>query len=461
MSDAVMTSPPVRGIADAAAVAARGNSVVLAAPPSPAYAVPVLAAALKAPADTRTRPILLIAPEAGFACWTDAAARAAALAGKRSAAGTTAARASHHLAGGRVDLLVITLAVAGELIRRSALGSERISALVLAWPELEPAQDHLVPLFAEVPKETARIVITADPVATGSLCERYAWRAPVLGPLGDGAVAQPIARFQTVAVAWAGRAAALGAIADLSDREELAVWTVDESSHPDITARLTAHGTAVRFYTAETAVSGTVVFFDPPPVTLLAQADPTHSVLLVPPGVEGYINRVVTSPHPITIADPVLAAADAIGQDRRVIRERIEAGPDRGAFATLAPLFDRWSAAEVAVAVQSLWLEARTKPAPTPSRAAPAVRRSQPTKVWTNVGKKEGVTFGEWLGLLTLDLGISKNEIGKVDTKETFTVIEFASDTGAKAAVEKLAGHTFKGRRITARIDRGRGRPSA
>ena len=450
----------MRGISDAAAVAARGNSLVLAAPPSPAYAIPVLQGALAFPTDTRARPLLLIAPEGGFGVWVAAAATAAALAGKRSAAGTTVSRASHHLTGERIDLLITTLGVATELLRRSALHLDRLSSVILVWPELELSDESFVPLFAELPKETARIIISADPTRSASLAERYAWRAPVLGPLGEGTVANTVARFPVAAVSWDGRLSALATFADLSDKDQLTVWTVDATEHRVITEQLAAHGTDVVFPADDAAVTGAVVFFDAPPPGLLDLADPIHSLLLVPPGAEAFVAHIISRPTPVSLAG-TNQAGQAIGADRRIIIDRIEGGPDRGAYATLAPLFDRWTAPEVAIALQSLWLDARTKPAAS-ARSAPAMeRRPKAGKVWTSVGKKEGVTFGEWLGLLTLDLAIPKNQIGKIDTKETFTLIEFTTEANAKAAVEKLAGRTFKGRRITARVDRGRDqRPS-
>jgi ATP-dependent RNA helicase DeaD len=141
--------------------------------------------------------------------------------------------------------------------------------------------------------------------------------------------------------------------------------------------------------------------------------------------------------------------------DRRAIRARLEAGLDRGAYATVAPLLDRFSAAEVAVTLQSLWSEARTKPAPSPA-PSPAPRVAAHPKVWINIGKKDGVSHGELLALLTLDLSLPRTALGKLEMKDTFTLIELTSDEDARRAVERLAGHTFKQRRLTARIDRGR-----
>ncbi len=76
-------------------------------------------------------------------------------------------------------------------------------------------------------------------------------------------------------------------------------------------------------------------------------------------------------------------------------------------------------------------------------------------KVWASVGNKEGVTIGEWMGLLSIDLGIPREKFGRIEVKDSFTLIEFGAEDSATAAAEKLAGRTFKGRRLTARVDRG------
>jgi hypothetical protein len=439
----------------AAAIAARGNNLVFTAPPSPAEAAPVLEAAIGRVDDDRRHPVLLVAPEAALGAWSGAAAAAAAARGRRSAVGPTPGRAAHHITQSRVDLLVATLPVATELIRRSTLRLDQLTSLILVWPELELSDESFVPLFADLPKETQRILITADPAATAPLAERYAWRAPLVGSLGAGPI-DPADRIRTVAVSWEGRPAALAAVADLADLDQLAVWTAAEEAGPPLAARLAGHGVTARLVTGPVPGPGPLVFFDPPPPELLTQVDPATTYLLVPPGAEPYVTRAVRRPDPLELPNVAEQAGHAMAADRRAIRSRIEAGPDRGAFATVAPLFDQWSATDVAVALQSLWQEARSRPRPD-APSAPVTQRRAPPKVWASIGRKDGLTIGEWMGLLTLDLGLRRDAIGKIKIRETGTLTEFSNGDLARAAAEKLAGHTFKNRRLTARIDRGTG----
>ncbi|MFN0178917.1 MAG: DbpA RNA binding domain-containing protein [Gemmatimonadales bacterium] len=466
MSDLGRTTPPVSGkpftfgAADAIPLAQRGNSVVFAAPPSPAYSVPLIAASLAATPDTDPRPVLLIAPDAAWSAWIDAGHRAARSVGKRSAAGSSAARAKHHLQGGEVALVVTNLAVVDQLLQQSALVADRLGAIILAWPELEANPDAFTALFAEVPKETPRVLLTADPARSAPLAERYAWRAPLMGSLGEPTEMAP-PRFRIAATGWRSRPAALAALADLSDKDEVTVWTADDSDHAAIEQALAAHGTGVVF-TRAVAMERTAVWcYDAPPAALLAAVDPAGSVLLVPPGVESYVARFIKRADPVPLPTPAEVAGQAIVADRKAIKARLAAGPDRGAFATVAPLLDQFSAAEVAVALQALWTEARTRAVVAATPAIPEPRKGKTSRVWAGAGKKDGVTLSDWIGLLTSELKIPRQSVGRVEIRDTFTILEFGSEDDAKVAVSKLAGQTLKRRRLTVRIDQGPGGRSA
>jgi hypothetical protein len=441
----------------AVAVAARGNNLVFAAPPAPAFARPLLEALIGSPRDSSAGPVLAVSPEAALFAWGEAAATAARAVGKRSAIGPNPNRAGHHLAANRVDLLTTTLPVATELLRRSALRPDELPAVLLIWPELELSDEAFVPLFADLPKTTQRLLITADPPAVAAVAERYAWRAPVLGPLASPGPLPAVPRMRTVSVSWAGRSAALGALADLDDLDEVVVWTADPREATSLGDRLAVHGAAARVVTGTAIGTEPVVFYDLPIPALLTQAHP-RSTVLVPPGTEGYAARLIGQRVPLKLPNASDQLVREIAADRETIRSRIEAGPDRGAYATLAPLLERWSATDVALALQSLWLEARRResaPAAQPRSREPD-RGSRPgARVWVGIGKKDGVTLGEWLALLTLDLGLGRESLGKIELRDTFTLIELPGEALAGEVAEKLAGRTFKNRRLTARIDRG------
>lgn len=430
-------------------IAARGANLVLAAPPSPDYSIAVLAAVLGRVPDTRANPLLLLVPESALTPWAEAAAAASRSLGKVAAQGSTAARAGHHLVGHRVDCLVTTVTVADELLRRSALPVAEFSAVAVAWPELETQDDRFVAVFADLPKDTQRIVFTADPERIAPFVERYAWRAAAAGPLG-AEPAERLGRIRVASIGWDQRRRALGLLVDALDLDQVTLWCADPATADAVSTGLASHGVAV-------GEGEFTIYYDLPTPDILAQANPARSVLLMPPGTEHYVSRLVVKREPINLRGAGDEAERAIAADRRVIRSRIDAGPDRAAFATVAPLLDQYPASDIVMALYALWTGAKAAipaPAGPPIRPMPSARAAMP-KVWASVGHKEGVTLGEWMGLLSIDLGIPREKLGRIDVKDSFTLIEFGTEDAATEAAEKLAGRTFKGRRLTARVDRG------
>ncbi len=460
MSDVESTNPPVSGsleafgVASAAAVAARGNSLVLGAPPAPAYALPVLAALLGRPAESaETGPVLVIAPDAALEAWGQAIALAGRQANVTVAVAPNPSRAAHHLTASRVSALVLSLATATELLRRSQLRTDLMRGVVIVWPELELDDEGFVPIFADLPKETQRIIITTDPAGTTAFAERYAWRAPTMGPLANPTQPAPVGRARGAAVRWDDRIAAVARAADLLNLDEVEVWTASTDSHQALTERLASHGVTARPVAGTIPAGPATIFFDAPPPELLGQAALDQSVVLIAPGAERYFARIVGRVDPLTLPGGLDQAERAIQDDRRAIRSRLEGPIDRGAYATVAPLLDRWSGAEVAVAVQSLWIEARTK-APAPAVPA-APQQSAHPKVWINLGRKDGATPAELLSVV-LGAGIKRDTLGRLELRDGFSLIEMTSEFDAINAAEKLAGHEYKGRRLAARLDRTR-----
>jgi hypothetical protein len=473
VSDAMPGLPPVSGALEAlgfgpehslnrtaAPVVLRGNNLVLAAPPAPGYALPVIGAALSRPPEPPDGLVMLLVPEAALDTWVLAVAPLARAAGRRAVAGPNPTRAAHHLGAGTPDLLVTTAPVLTELFRRSALDPRRIACIGLVWPELELSDETFVPVFADLPKDAVRIVITADPAATAALVERHAWRAASVGPLG-GAAPAPAARHLRVAtVGWDRRLEAVADLVDLLDQDRVAVWTAGRSAHSGIQSVLDGRGVQLELVDQAVPPSGFVVCYDAPPPELLGQLG-SDAVLLAPPEVEPYLSRWVERAAPLPLRGPADPARREMESEREAIRTRLQSGLDRGSLLTLGPLFERFSPTAVAIALHGLWTSARSGPPPAAERpisrlpAASAPR----SKVWLSVGKKDGVALGEILSLLTFDLGIGRDRLGRVDLKETFSLVEFDSEASALDAVARLAGRTLKGRRITARLDRGRDGP--
>lgn len=468
MSDESTMPPPVRGVLegwgiglDSALAGAlvppvlRGTGAVLAVPPSPSHAALALAAALSRSGTGGLS--LVLTSDTLLEAWPAVVGPLAQALGRPALVAPAATRAARGIRSDAVAALVTPADVAAELLRRSALPVNQVRAVVIAWPELGPAGDALATILQDLPHDCPRVVVTSDPAGQAELIERYAWRAPAAGPLGSEAPEPPAAsRLRVAETTWTDRPAALAALVDLLDPSALVVWTADRSQHQAIRARLAAAAVAPTFAGGPELGEGLAVAFDPPPPEVLARMDGRDAVLLLPPGTAGYAGRWVGRLEPVVLPGPLGASRSAMAAERELIRARIGSGEHRAAFATLGPLFDRYPAQEVAAALHELWTEAR-QGAPAPSRrlAEPARR----PRVWASAGRKDGASVGEWLAFLTQDLGVPRDDVTRVELRDTFTLLECRGAAEAEALVERLAGRAFRGRRLAARIDRGPERP--
>jgi ATP-dependent RNA helicase DeaD len=156
----------------------------------------------------------------------------------------------------------------------------------------------------------------------------------------------------------------------------------------------------------------------------------------------------------------VLEAEKSEAATRRTgIAQAIEEGPPAGALLALAPLFERYEPTAVAAALYQLWTQpGEQAPAPAPAPAAPA----QPfgdipatAKLWVGIGKKDNVTANDLVATLTREVRVDRNDIGKIDIRELYTLVELPAKDIERIG-QALNGLTIKKRRVNARVDRGK-----
>ena len=76
-------------------------------------------------------------------------------------------------------------------------------------------------------------------------------------------------------------------------------------------------------------------------------------------------------------------------------------------------------------------------------------------KVFVGLGKKDRASAKDLVGALIREAGVPKDAIGRIDVRETFSMVEVAAGA-ADRAVRGLTGTTIRGRRVIARLDRER-----
>ncbi len=444
--------PPIR----------RGTSVVAVLPPSPAWASPVAGALSSGLREGGGRVLVLTAP-ALVAEWGATFAAVAGSSGMRIEAARGPARAARRIKADAVDVLIASPDTALALHTRSALDTDRISTIVLAWPEGWDADEALLVLLQDLPKDAQRIVLTADAGRSADLVERYARRAAVFGVPSETADTTPVAAVRTLPTPWAGRAAAVAALLEATDPHRVTIWTADRRDHATLRAALGGLADDVLLVARERPESGSVICYDPPSLEALRElAESGEVTLLVPPGAEVHVARIAATRRPVMTESATTSLLQRDASLRAQVTAILDDGPDAAALYALGPLFERWEPQQVAAALFRLWQDdvRRKRPADAPSAPTTTpVGGVHTSRIWMGVGKKDEATVGDIVAVLAREVGLDRSLIGRVDLRDAFTLVEVPSSEAERVAL-KLVGLTVRKRKLSARVDRGPSGPS-
>ena len=429
---------------DVVPTVARGHNLVAVTPPAPVYATPALAGISSRVGDGRQG--LVLCPAGQLNEWATLVHRLAQGTGLRIFVARGTSRAMRLLRAGSVDLLITEPDTAVTLATRSVLRMETMATLVIAWPESWPDEDVLTPLMQDLPKESQRVVYTSEPGRSAALAERYARKALTLNGSSESAPAGPV---RTVSVPWSGRIRALPDLLEILDPASLAIWTLDRSHHPAIEAALPGAQPGIELASGSFVANSTVIAFDLPTGDRLRELlTGGEVILLVPPGTESYVARIAAPRRPLALPGLVDSVRAEEAAQRRAIVQAIDSGEARGAVTTLAPLLERYDPVTVAAALFQLWQGAGTPKAPA-APEGPATSR-----VYVGAGKKDGVTANDLVAVLTKELRVDRQEIGRIELRDTFSLIEVPTPRVEQVA-SGLNGTTIRRRRVSARVDRG------
>jgi len=405
---------------DAVPVIARGGNVAAFVPPVTEAALPLVQAATR-------RPALILTADAdravSFAAWDDVFA----------VSGLT--RAQQRLASSPPPVVAIGVQDALALMQRSTLQPSTFDLVVLAWPEQldDEGTVALEACMAEASKDAQRILLTSEtgPV-TARLVERYLFKAMTYGfPSADGRTpVGPLGPVRYV-VARAGQ------LADVRRR-------VLDALHPekDDSVRVVACPASRESAAALLAEGG-----EPPVVVVEPHQLPWLRTLVAP------LSHVVLP----SAAD--LAEQRAEKLRARVVRVAEAENLDRELF-ILAPLFERHDPALIAAAALRLVAvqggAAAGRPAADGSPAPAPAGVPSFAKVWVGVGRKDNVKPGDLVGAIVNEAKVPADALGKIDVKDLFCLVEVRADMAERVA-QGLTGVMLRGRRLTARVDRGPG----
>jgi ATP-dependent RNA helicase DeaD len=356
------------------------------------------------------------------------------------------ARAGRIIKSHSVRTLVATPAEVLQLMSRSSLKLGAVARVVVLWPETHfelGAADAIDMILGEC-QGAQRLVVTSDEAPIADFTDRHARRAPIAAPAR--LPAKPAARVRYALVdrqrlGWAVRSAldALNpARALLWDPTPLAAtrWaeydgdpTVSVASDPGEDSFDLA--LAVELPSTDALDALRAVAQD---VVVLARATQL-------PYLQGLAEL-----SPLRLPSEADRARDKTAHMRSLVRSRLEAADCSGDLAALSPLFDEYDPALVAAAA----LQVSQKTAQDQSTAEPL-----PTWVHirVNSGKRDRIRTADLVGALLNAVGLPKDNIGRVDVRDSFSLIEVRAEV-AERTLRGLEGVSLRGRTVAAQIDR-------
>jgi hypothetical protein len=349
----------------------------------------------------------------------------------RAHAVTGLARTAALLKEGRVGVLAGSPADLAALVSRSALKLATLETLVIAWPESFAAE--LDTLLAEAP-EARRVILSWDPHGLADFIERHARRAEIVGDIPLDSAGKPLGPVAAVryAVVPAGRRKAT--VRDVLD--------------------------AVRSLRPYNRSGGDVVAPPEAPDAVVATTVPTREELrlltaIAQPLVVALASQVaylksIASLSAFALPTHADRAQDRNAELRAQIAARLTEGAVDAELAVLAPLFEEYDPALVAGAL----LAVSRQPSAVSQPSTVATPQSGWAKVFVTVGTKDRASAKDLVGALIKEVGLQKGQIGKIDVRDSFSLVEVSPDV-ADQAVRRLSGVSIRGRRVSARPDRG------
>jgi ATP-dependent RNA helicase DeaD len=379
----------------------------------------------------------------------------------RRAARLLRARPAHVVAGAPPELLA--------LVQGSMLKLDTVRVVVLAWVDeilTGGAAEALETLLADIPKTAARVIVASELTpAVEALIERYARRARrVTPPAAEAGAPLPISYVSTSAGARVG---ALRRVIDQLDPASAAVFVRSDESERVVRDALAALGyrgddAPVRV-TRATAGDGTeaVVLFDLPAthqeLRELAGAQPGAIVALAQPRQLPTLKAIAAggAVTPIAFPDAVVRARGRDEVAREELRRELQVGAHGREILALEPLLDEYDGIELAAAMLRLLERARAERAVSVAAAAEQTTGPAMTRLFVNVGAKDNARPADLVGAFANEGGISRSQIGRVDLRETYSLVEVDSRVASDVAA-KLTGSTIRGRRVQARLEQDR-----
>jgi ATP-dependent RNA helicase DeaD len=352
-----------------------------------------------------------------------------------------------------------------ELVRGSALKVSAVRAVAFAWADAilaEPGlEESIATLLADIPKDSARTIATTEVTpAVEDLIERYARRARRVTSAATTDTT-PIA-IEYVTTAETARAVTLRRLLDSLDLDNASVFVRGDHSSDEAGTLLRSLGYSGERSPVRLSHGGgapaTVVLYDLPAsreeLTEAMGASARRVIALIQPRQVSSLRALAGGGRvrPLSLPD----AGNRLRSRDAVLREELRGVLDRGAvmrtLLAIEPLLEEYDGVDIAAAALTLLEQERSKPRATESAAASSAPPDGFSRLFFSVGARDGLRVGEVVATIGNDGGVPSAQVGKVDIRDTHTIVEVAPAVAAQV-VEKLTGKTMAGRRLVVRPD--------
>jgi ATP-dependent RNA helicase DeaD len=373
------------------------------------------------------------------------------------------------------DVLVTTAVEALKGVQTSALKLEAVQTLVFADLteqfdlKLEESLATLIPL---VPRDAQRVVTTAE--LDGEIerfVEAHARRAlTVPARPADPAMTAPRAaagQLGYLVVAEAGKTAMLARLIDGVDGDAL-VYVRTAARAELVQGELGRRGVsatgdaAIRVvdFTAREKDAERVVSYDVPfTAEDLLSFHRNGGTVLVTPSELAHFRRIAREvPFTTKLRRARSFESDELEMYREQVRGALETEDLTAQLLVLDPLFEERSPAEVAAALSAMLRRRAPARVAAPSgdtAGAPPKEASSAafTRLFVSIGSRDTVRPADIVGAITGEAGIKGDQVGRVDIRETFSVVEVAAPVAEKV-IRALNGTTMRGRSLRVDFDR-------
>ncbi|HEU4556833.1 MAG TPA: DEAD/DEAH box helicase, partial [Longimicrobium sp.] len=381
---------------------------------------------------------------------------------------------------GQADVVVATPQQVMEAVRTSGVKLEAVEAVVIdgasnieslgGWEAVET-------IFDNVPRTAQRVVVTAVLTSTvQDLVDRRVKRAirfPTQAASPDPD-AEPEPMVGVVGYVPVSEREKVDVVARLlggdGDAPPLLICRTDERA-AQVAEALALRGFAigdpeddeadvivVGSDSAAADASGTVISYDVPgdEASLKARhgsGEHTGFVLVQPRELQhlrDIADRARLEARPAGITGDSPAAGDELRRFRQEIRRAVREEDLGAQMLVLEPLFEDFTAAEVAAAMAALLRKrppvaaeegegTKTSASTGVRRAAPAQRESTAggapaafARLFVGVGQRDNIRAGDLVGAIAGEADIPGSAVGKIDIRDTFSIVEVPADVAQK-----------------------------